>query len=48
MKNTDNVNKIWSIIKTIVELILAAIGGAAVGTAANATGLSTFVQTLCL
>lgn len=34
----DTVKKIWSVIKTIVEVILAALAGAVTATTANAAG----------
>lgn len=38
--DTEKVQKIWQIVKTIVEVILAGLGGLLAGTAANAMGLT--------
>lgn len=38
--DTEKVNKIWQIIKTVVEIILAGIGGLLAGASANAMGLT--------
>lgn len=44
--DTQKVNKIWQVIKTIVEVILAALGGLAAGTVANAAGLPEMLASL--
>ena len=38
--NPEKVSRIWKIIKQIVEIILAALGGLAAGVSANAAGLT--------
>lgn len=40
------VKKIWSIVKQIIEIILAALGGLAAGATANAAGLTTLLASL--
>lgn len=37
--NAEKVNKVWSAIKTVVEVILAALGGLLTGVTAKAAGL---------
>lgn len=37
--NPDTIKKIWSVIKTIVEVIIAALAGAATAHTASAMGL---------
>lgn len=37
--NPDKVKKWWQVIKTIIEVILAALGGAAVAATAQSCGL---------
>lgn len=37
--NPDELNKWWRVIKTIVEIILAALGGAATAAVAQSCGL---------
>lgn len=37
--NPENVSKWWKVIKTIIELIIAAITGAATATVAQSCGL---------
>lgn len=36
--------KIWQIVKTIIEVILAGLGGLAAGATANAAGLTALLQ----
>lgn len=45
--DTEKVNKIWQVVKTIVEVILAALGGLAAGAAAHAAGFTQLVSSLC-
>lgn len=44
--NPEKVKKVWDVIKTIVEVILAALGGIATASVANATGLTTYLVSL--
>lgn len=44
--DTEKVNKIWKVIKTIVEVILAALGGALAGSTAKAAGLIDLLASL--
>lgn len=42
--DTEKINKIWQVVKTIVEIILAALGGLAAGAVANAAGFPQLVS----
>lgn len=39
----DKLSKIWKIVKQIIEIILAALGGLATGAAANAAGFTSLL-----
>ena len=41
---SKTVNKIWQLVKTLVEVIIAALAGAATATTANACGLLALLQ----
>lgn len=38
--DVDKIQKIWKVIKQVIEIILAALGGLLAGVTANATGIS--------
>lgn len=40
----DQIRKIWNVVKQIIEIVLAALGGLAAGVSANAMGLSSLVS----
>lgn len=42
--NPDTVKKIWQVVKTIVEVIIAALAGAATGATAKAAGFLAMLQ----
>lgn len=37
--DTDKIKKIWQVVKTLIEVIIAALAGAATATTAKAAGL---------
>ena len=41
---SKTVNKIWQLVKTLIEVIIAALAGAATATTANACGLLALLQ----
>lgn len=42
----EKISKIWKVLKQIIEIILAALGGLAAGATANAAGLTNFLSSL--
>lgn len=45
--NPDDVKKWWQVIKTIIEVILAALGGAATAAVAQSCGVLDVLSNLC-
>lgn len=44
--DADKIKKIWSVVKTLIEVIIAALAGAATATTAKAAGLLDYIAML--
>lgn len=44
--DTEKITKIWKVLKQIIEIVLAALGGLAAGVTANASGLTSLLASL--